>query len=285
MQKKLFALATLFGFALANTASAADLPVKAPPLAAPAPVMAPWAGPYIGLALGGKWTSGDMTTNCVQGSSAPPFNCGGTANPFVVDGSSPNDFSGLSGRVGIYLGWNWQIANWVYGVEGDIGFGFSRNTESVSGLVGCSTKACAGGIITPISLAGDSTSVKAGGGDGSIRGRLGYLFVPNMLLYGTGGVAFQEMGEASMSCAFLTSPACTLANHSQTTDSHLRVGWTVGGGVEWMVLPNWLVRGEYRYADFGHSDANFFQGSGDVELLTSIKVRTQIATFGVAYKF
>jgi outer membrane immunogenic protein len=30
-----------------------------------------------------------------------------------------------------------------------------------------------------------------------------------------------------------------------------RVGWTVGGGVEYAIDPNWTVRAEYRYTDFG----------------------------------
>jgi outer membrane immunogenic protein len=29
------------------------------------------------------------------------------------------------------------------------------------------------------------------------------------------------------------------------------VGWTVGGGVEYAFDPNWSIRAEYRYTDFG----------------------------------
>jgi outer membrane immunogenic protein len=38
-----------------------------------------------------------------------------------------------------------------------------------------------------------------------------------------------------------------------TSASATRVGWTVGGGLEYAVTNNWSVRAEYRYTDFGHS--------------------------------
>jgi outer membrane immunogenic protein len=35
--------------------------------------------------------------------------------------------------------------------------------------------------------------------------------------------------------------------------SRTRVGWTVGGGIEYAVTNNWSLRVEYRYSDFGHA--------------------------------
>ena len=35
-------------------------------------------------------------------------------------------------------------------------------------------------------------------------------------------------------------------------------GWMVGAGVEHMLAANWLVRLEYRYADFGQINPTFF---------------------------
>jgi outer membrane immunogenic protein len=64
-----------------------------------------------------------------------------------------------------------------------------------------------------------------------------------------------------MTCNGNTSPAC-LFSHSQTQSAWLP-GWTVGGGLEWKLLQNWLLRGEYRYSDYGTFKPNFFVGSGD----------------------
>jgi outer membrane immunogenic protein len=33
--------------------------------------------------------------------------------------------------------------------------------------------------------------------------------------------------------------------------SNTKVGWTAGGGVEWMFLPNWSAKVEYLYYDLG----------------------------------
>jgi outer membrane immunogenic protein len=73
--------------------------------------------------------------------------------------------------------------------------------------------------------------------------------------------------------------------HTQTDGAWLP-GWTVGGGVEWKLAQNWLLRGEYRYADFGTWKPDFFRGgNAGVEFFPNIKVTSQIATAGIAYMF
>jgi outer membrane immunogenic protein len=183
--------------------------------------------------------------------------------------------------------------SWVVGIEGD--FAFYDQSASVTGLVGCVTLACRG--IPAIAgsrftTALDSTSV-TDKDDFGLRLRAGFLVTPDILVYGTGGLAFQRV-EASISCGGATdgptsqvSVACGGIAKSQT-DGSWRPGWTVGGGVEWklasMGLPNWLLRGEYRYADFGTWKPDFFRGSGVIEVFPNIKVTSQIATAGIAYK-
>jgi outer membrane immunogenic protein len=67
-------------------------------------------------------------------------------------------------------------------------------------------------------------------------------------------------------------------------------GWTVGGGAEWMLASNWLIRGEYRYAEYGRLSGTFFPGfNGAVfngeAIDANVKLQTHTALFGVAYKF
>jgi outer membrane immunogenic protein len=136
-------------------------------------------------------------------------------------------------------------------------------------------------------VAGDSTSV-TNKDDFSLRLRAGFLITPDIMLYGTGGLAFQRV-EATMSCGspnprVALSPACDIASLSQTDGAWLP-GWTVGGGVEWKFAQNWLLRGEYRYSDFGTWKPDFFRGSQIIEVFPAIKVTSQIATAGIAYKF
>ena len=37
--------------------------------------------------------------------------------------------------------------------------------------------------------------------------------------------------------------------------SNTRTGWTAGGGVEWMFVPNWTAKAEYLYVDLDSDGA------------------------------
>jgi len=285
MTKSRVITAAFVAVTIASPAFAADL-LKAPaaPLAVPS-----WTGFYIGGEVGGKWVKDDWGTNCVQIAVPSGGECGTSPNiiPLTIDSSATFKTSGL--RAGIYLGAMTQIGpNWVLGIEGD--YAFYKQSAAVTGIVGCMTALCpqASPFPFPVTSAFDSTSV-TNKDDFSIRPRLGFLVTPDIMLYGTGGLAFQRV-EATMSCGNVNppSPACG-SNFLSQTDGSWRPGWTVGGGVELKLaqigLPNWLLRGEYRYSDFGTWKPSFFQGSGIVEVFPAIKVTSQIATAGLAYKF
>src|SRR5262249_44427791 len=118
-------------FAAISTASAADLsrPVytKAPP---PAPILFSWTGFYVGINAGGKWANVDDDVTI-----------GGTTVTFNGDRNS-------SWIAGGQLGYNWQVGQWVFGLEGDIDAqNFNRDRT----------------IVTPIGpfLAGDTFSVES----------------------------------------------------------------------------------------------------------------------------
>ncbi len=52
-----------------------------------------------------------------------------------------------------------------------------------------------------------------------------------------------------------------------------------------MIGGNWLVRVDYRYADFGSMDHTFFPTEPIQSPIAATKISTQTATFGIAYKF
>jgi outer membrane immunogenic protein len=82
----------------AGAASAADMPVKAPPRVAPvAPVyLSDWAGFYIGVNGGGAWADNKFDNFPAQWNAKPS-----------------------GGLVGGHAGYNWQYGNVVAGIEGD----------------------------------------------------------------------------------------------------------------------------------------------------------------------
>jgi outer membrane immunogenic protein len=262
----------------AGAADAADHAVSFAAAAAPAPV-GDWRGIYAGAALGAKWGDVRWTTTRV---GDPPI------TPPTIDASSPRTFEPDGARVGGFLGYNLQSGNWIYGAEVDIAH--ADATESSAGIPGC-TIFCYGPPARP-GPGNDSTSV-ALKWDASARLRLGHLVRPNLLLFGTGGIAWQRV-EASATCeSTLPDPVCLAAPpfglKTQTNAATLR-GWTAGAGAEWKFAPKWVLRGEYRYADYGTKSGVFFQGQPSADpgadaVHYNLKVRTHFLTAGVVFRF
>jgi outer membrane immunogenic protein len=98
----------------------------------------------------------------------------------------------------------------------------------------------------------------------TVRGRIGYAF-DRFLPYFTGGAA---IGEVKM-------------DTGAGTDKETRIGWTVGGGLEWAFLANWSAKIEYLYADLGEASCTIAAcGAG-----SDVSFRTNIVRGGVNYRF
>jgi outer membrane immunogenic protein len=261
--------AAVMGVACAPGALAADMPVKAPIYTkAPAIIADPWTGFYLGASAGGRWNKETWTTT----SAGAPFGFTGRDNP--------HDFTKTSARFGLYGGYNWRIQQrWVVGLEAD--FAWASNKDSATGIPA---------IVTfPLS---ESVEVKDTW-DGGVRGRVGYLITPTVLLFGTGGASWMR-SQASITCGGNPFGWCTGTNFtSGRTDSVSKTvaGWTVGGGLEAVVAPNWLLRGEYRYSRYAGYHATLLQGGAagipnfDVVDADIGSIRTQTVLVGLAYKF
>ena len=156
MTRKGYLLATASSaaaVAAAGGAQAADMPLKARPMPAPA---ASWAGWYIGLNAGANWQR-----------SADSFGyAGGDLGPTNVNTRS----TGFIG--GGQIGYNWQNGNFVYGLEGDIS-GLAGHTSTFIPTPGSTGKAISNKI-TWLS---------------TFRARAGLVVGPNTLAYVTGGLA------------------------------------------------------------------------------------------------
>lgn len=267
--------AMIFAITLAaGTAHAAD---SAVPFATKAAPSGDWRGFYAGAALGAKRGDARWTTTLVGDPPTPPGD---------LDATSPRSFNSTGARVGGFLGYNLRSTDWIYGAEIDMAH--ADTTQSSIGIPGCTIQ-CFADAPGP---GNDSASV-AMKWDASARLRLGRLVTPNLLLFGTGGIAWQRI-EASATCEnSLSDPACLVAPpflvKTQTNASTLR-GWTAGAGAEWKFAKKWLLRGEYRYADYGNWSGTFFQGQpaadpGADAIHYDLKVRTHLLTFGLAYQF
>ena len=197
---KKFLLASAAIAALATGAQAADLGAPRAPVAAA--VYAPsfsWTGFYLGAHVGFGWGQArytDFTGTFANGST--------TANGV---------FGGIQG------GYNWQMNQFVFGLEADV---------------------AASGMRRAYDLGGGDTYRASIPFLSSVRARAGFA-ADRALFYVTGGLGiatFQDrVFDASVPATFSASST--------------RAGYTLGAGVEYAFTPNWTAKVEYMYYGFG----------------------------------
>ena len=110
-------------------------------------------------------------------------------------------------------------------------------------------------------------------GKGSIRGRLGVVVWDRSLLYVTSGWAFADY---ALNGGPIPPPPCCGFNVTAN-------GWTVGAGWEYMFAPNYSMRVEYRYTDYGTSTGPLPPTFPAVNM--SVRNTTNTVRVGLSYKF
>lgn len=243
---KKFLLASTALVAFAAGAQAADLGAPRMPIAAA--VVAPvfnWTGFYIGAFVGGT----AVNTRAVE-----------------VQGADPGAYNGIgdtwsSSRTGVSFGvlggYNWQFNAAVIGVEADLGY---RAFSFTSG---------------PSALSTDTFFRTRDGLQGSLRARLGFA-ADRALFYVTGGLAVADF----RTNVFDVTGPTTIT----TANLGMRVGWTVGAGLEYAFTPNWTARVEYLYANYGTGVVTGVS-SVPTNRAWSIRNETHTVRVGVNYLF
>jgi outer membrane immunogenic protein len=268
-------VATLFIVATSAVgASAADLPArtytKAPPMLAP---VYNWTGFYVGLNAGGAWNEYNPTTATVF---SPTGYFATTSVPAIgLVGNQQINRSGFTG--GVTGGYNWQVSSAVIGVEADFNYFGVRGSTSGTGLYPC----CAPTNFTVNSSVSSDWLA-------TVRGRVGFLATPALLLYGTGGLAV-----ANVKASYLFTDTFALANESASI-STTRYGWTAGAGAEYALMNGWSIKAEYLYADLGRASTTSTNltafNPGGVAFPTNVythtvNLRSNIGRVGINYKF
>jgi len=220
----------------AGNAVAADLAYKAPVRAIAAPLPT-WTGFYIGGNVGYGWDASKSSS--FGATTADPFFAPALAD-LLAAGSYPSSLSPNAKGVigGGQIGYNWQDGSWVYGVEADGSWLSKRMTTDYRPLRGNLSISSSQGI--------DWLA--------TFRGRAG-LAVDRTLVYITGGVAVAGVrNSVAAVCAgeALANSRC-IGDDIFLNSDQTRVGWTVGGGVEHMLTPNWTVRAEALFVDLGQT--------------------------------
>jgi len=213
MRQAIVIAAVLAGLSASAPAIAADMPFKA----APAIVAPTWTGLYVGADIGGVWTHTEGTWNPLP--SAALF--GADTITAAIDTSS------ISG--GLHAGFNYQLGpSVVAGIEGD----WTWTNASASFTRPWTSFGVLPGTFTTMGTKLDWLA--------SVRGRLGYLVTPDVLAYVTGGGAWGGVDYAA-------SNSNSLFYATAVAFSSTPSGYVVGGGLEWRMSGNWLLRGEYLF--------------------------------------
>jgi outer membrane immunogenic protein len=240
-------LTTASSMAMLGIASAADLPVKAPPR--PVVVTDTWAGWYIGV------TGGVARHDWVQNADGP-----GSINDELLPGAGGHSKTGaiFGGHVGV----NWQSGGFVYGIEADgnwLDVKHSIFSPSLSWFSdGVTRSSKIDWLVT-------------------VRGRAGLAVGPN-LVYLTGGVAF-----AKVTNGWFGDKGNGLTEFG--SGKKTKTGWVVGGGFERMITSNWTVRAEVLHVDLGRTNATPTIAATGETYGTSFTNKLLIARLGASLKW
>lgn len=251
MFKAVFVPTVMVAALVAGGADAADLAPR--PVEPVAPVYTPydWSGPYIGLHVGYGW--GRENDNYSENGPLLPPTPAQTQS--VADHFNMNGFVG-----GAHAGYNYQINQFVLGIEGDVDYSDIKGRHIFNGSVGTG------------SLSLDSKW------QASARLRAGYA-IDNLLIYATGGIATGSAEISTTGYKLLVIDNNWYLRRIRGSSSEIHIGWTAGAGVEYAFAENWIGRAEVRYTDFGKKTYDTPLGP-----VKSGWDQTT-ATLGVSYKF
>jgi outer membrane immunogenic protein len=247
------------------------MPVKAPIVPAPLIVPVSWTGWYIGLNAGWVGSNKDTITN--TGTDTGAGGLGSALGVGLIPTSVGLNEDGFIG--GAQVGFNWQVNNWVFGLEGD----FDGTSAKADSTVGPITVGASAPVTTTYSR--ELTWLA------TVRGRVGFTATPSLLLFATGGLAVGEVKIGnSFICPTCAPPASTQASTSNTS-TDTKAGWTVGGGIEWMFAPHWSLKAEYLYVDLGTHDSTitYTYGANTSTMTSSVKEQFSVARAGVNFHF
>jgi outer membrane immunogenic protein len=216
----------LFALGAVAPAIAADLPLYSKAPVAPVAVY-DWTGFYLGLNGGGG-----LAHACWSIIGVGPI----AIDPPVGEGC--HNASG--GTVGGQVGYRWQRAHWVFGIEGQGNWAdFKGSNVSL--------------VLAPFN---NQTKIDA---FGLVTGQLGYA-VNSLLFYGKAGAAVAH-DKYDM---FVPGFAGPVSN----TLSQTRWGYSAGFGIEYGFAENWSIGGEYDHLFLGHH-------GGDLTAIADLAVRTE----------
>jgi hypothetical protein len=229
-------------------------------------VAADWSGFYAGINITSNTVEADWTTTEIREPNGDIFRT--TSNP---EASLESTETGN----GLLAGYNWNIDNWVFGLEASTGS--TKHAESIDDRIP--------GLGSPGSDPNSFVELKIKTDGLVLRARGGYLVTSDLLLYGTLGSTSLEVEITSVCPAdfFVCNPADGVQAYRNTGDEYASA---IGVGAEY-AFNSLRVRAQYSYANFSDSsftalpevDGSSFGADAQIDFAAGI------VQLGVSYNF
>jgi outer membrane immunogenic protein len=257
-----------------------------------------WTGFYVGGNFGGVWGNTDpgfiagcgpaIGSSTFGGGVVPnlptgtcnlnTFGTGNVATAVSAIGTQPFHNKGWTG--GGQIGFNYQYQWAVFGIEADFQAFRPKGSANYSGsypLLPGSGVPCTGANFGGCGFG--FTESSNGKWLTTLRGRVGAVW-GSWMLYGTMGIAWAKMDFTSnfidATCQFGTTNPWN-CDTSSATFSQVKSGPVGGGGLSYMLTPNWIVSVEYLHVEISGA-------GGDVTAINTQGVRAP-GTFTANYHY
>lgn len=230
-----------------------------------------WTGLYVGLNGGASWGDTSLDFDVAGGNGAvviPPVDVA-RINQTGADDGNKTGFTG-----GVQAGYNFQMGGLVFGIETDFGFMDidQHRTNSYQTAV----------VVNPPPNPTPTYALEQrvqADWVWTVRPRIG-LAGDLWMVYATGGIATSKIDLDTKYADNRIPP-----NTADLSKGDTKTGWTAGLGGAYALSPNWSVRGEWLYVDFGKVKDTVTSSNGFIVVESEAKVRANLLRLGIDYKF
>ena len=217
------------------------------------PTIIRWTGAFAGFNAGYSFDRRPIVTNqaTVVGTDLDRALAGATIAQASAQSATVQTETRANGVLGGgTIGYNRQFGRVIVGAEADIdGSGLSGKGRSFGTAV-----ASVGGTANPVaSLVANERSLDW---MSTVRGRIGYLITPRLLVFGTGGLAVGGVSQQTSAFQLSSGPVGSFlaSSGALSRQSSVLVGWSIGGGIEYMLTSRASIKAEYICYDLGSSN-------------------------------
>jgi outer membrane immunogenic protein len=213
-----------------------------------------WSGFY----LGGNVSWNFLSTDVAYDGQETQLN--GFYEAFSYGSDNANGFGG-----GLQVGYDQQFGDFVLGLQ------------AAASITGFETE-----FVEDNGSDGNERVSAEIASFGTLTARFGFVLQPELLAYVKGGLALANFELQSKGVDYT-------ANTYAGSGSDLLTGWTVGGGLEYRVAPNWSAFVEYNFMEFGEEQMTVSYGDpgvwGDTFDFDHVDQHVSSVALGVNYRF